>query len=116
VTSFLWYDHAQFELLGRFAASITALPKSVHSSSLTLYLFSLESKGKPEARELDRVGMRRRRVEGGGRGVSAKEIRRPEDAEGERGAPSVSVGERRSDFPVPGRASGTGRGRGLPSL
>ena len=95
---------------------MTALPKSVHSSSLTPYLFSLESNGKPEARELDRVGMRRRRVEGGGRGVSAKEIRRTEDAEGERGAPSVPVGERRSDFPVPGRASGTGRDRGLPSL
>ena len=94
---------------------MTALPKSVHSSSLTLYLFSLESKGKPEARELDRVGMRRRRVEGGGRGVSAKEIRRPEDTEGERGAP-VPVGERRSAFGVPDRASAAGRDRGLPSL
>lgn len=56
-------------------------------------------------------------MDGGGRGVSAKEIRRPEDAEGERGAPSVPVGERRSDFAVPGRESSrTGRFRGLPSL
>jgi hypothetical protein len=54
-------------------------------------------------------------VEGGGRGVSAKEIRRVEDAEGERGALSV-FGESRSAFGVPDRVSLAGRDRGLPSL